>query len=55
MKTLSANKLFTLVQVGPMELKHRVVMAPLTRSRSVQPGSIPICASSPSVSIRVKT
>jgi 2,4-dienoyl-CoA reductase-like NADH-dependent reductase (Old Yellow Enzyme family) len=28
MKTLSANKLFTLVQVGPMELKHRVVMAP---------------------------
>ena len=41
MKTLSANKLFTLVQVGPMELKHRVVMAPLTRSRSVQPGSIP--------------
>ena len=41
MKTLSANKLFTLVQVGPMELKHRVVMAPLTRSRSVQPGAIP--------------
>src|SRR5580693_3430435 len=41
MKTLSTNKLFTLVQVGPMELKHRVVMAPLTRSRSVQPGSIP--------------
>ena len=24
-----------------MELEHRVVMAPLTRSRSVQPGSIP--------------
>ncbi len=24
-----------------MELDHRVVMAPLTRSRSVQPGSIP--------------
>src|SRR5258708_18305834 len=41
MKTLRANKLFTLVQVGHMELKHRVVMAPLTRSRSVQPGSIP--------------
>jgi N-ethylmaleimide reductase len=41
MKTLSTKKLFTLVQVGPMELKHRVVMAPLTRSRSVQPGSIP--------------
>jgi N-ethylmaleimide reductase len=41
MKTLSADKLFTPIQVGPMELKHRVVMAPLTRSRSVQPGNIP--------------
>src|SRR5580693_242219 len=41
MKTLSADKLFTPIQVGPMELKHRVVMAPLTRSRSVQPGAIP--------------
>src|SRR5882724_2706627 len=41
MKTLSADKLFTPIQVGPMELKHRVVLAPLTRSRSVQPGSIP--------------
>jgi 2,4-dienoyl-CoA reductase-like NADH-dependent reductase (Old Yellow Enzyme family) len=41
MKTLSANKLFTPIQVGPMELTHRVVMAPLTRSRSVQPGGIP--------------
>jgi N-ethylmaleimide reductase len=34
-------KLFTPVQLGPMHLKHRVVMAPLTRSRSVQPNSIP--------------
>jgi N-ethylmaleimide reductase len=41
MKTLSAKKLFTPVQVGSMELEHRVVMAPLTRSRSVQPGGIP--------------
>jgi 2,4-dienoyl-CoA reductase-like NADH-dependent reductase (Old Yellow Enzyme family) len=41
MKTLSANKLFTRVRVGSMELEHRVAMAPLTRSRSVQPGSIP--------------
>jgi N-ethylmaleimide reductase len=41
MKTLSADKLFTPIQVGPMTLKHRVVMSPLTRSRSVQPGSIP--------------
>src|ERR1700719_4157576 len=41
MKTASADQLFTPIQVGPMKLKHRVVMAPLTRSRSVQPGSIP--------------
>ena len=32
MNTLSANKLFTPIQVGAMELKHRVVMAPLTRA-----------------------
>ena len=41
MKTLTTNKLFTPIQVGLMELKHRVVMAPLTRSRSAQPGNIP--------------
>src|SRR5271155_5939392 len=41
MKTLTTNKLFTPIQVGPMELKHRVVMSPLTRSRSVQLGNIP--------------
>jgi N-ethylmaleimide reductase len=41
MKTLTTNKLFTPIQVGPMKLEHRVVMAPLTRSRSVQPGAIP--------------
>jgi N-ethylmaleimide reductase len=41
MKALSTKKLFTPIQLGPMELKHRVVMAPLTCSRSVQPGSIP--------------
>ncbi len=41
MTTLSANKLFTPIEVGRMELNHRVVMAPLTRSRAVQPGSIP--------------
>ena len=29
MKTLWTNKLFTPIQVGSMELKHRVVMAPL--------------------------
>src|SRR4029077_254409 len=41
MKTLTTNKLFTPIQVGSMGLKHRVVMGPLTRSRSVQPGNIP--------------
>src|SRR5277367_7154958 len=34
-------KLFTPVQLGSLKLKHRVVMAPLTRSRSEQPGGIP--------------
>jgi hypothetical protein len=33
--------LFTPVQIGPIILKHRVVMAPLTRSRSEQPGGHP--------------
>src|SRR6201981_2988819 len=41
MKTSTTNKLFTPIQVGPIELKHRVVMGPLTRSRSIQPGNIP--------------
>src|SRR6202051_1650577 len=41
MKTLATNTLFAPIQVGLMELKHRVVMGPLTRSRSVQPGNIP--------------
>ena len=35
------SHLFTPVQIGPITLKHRVVMAPLTRSRSEQPGNIP--------------
>jgi N-ethylmaleimide reductase len=30
-------KLFSPVQIGPMTLQHRVVLAPLTRSRSEQP------------------
>jgi N-ethylmaleimide reductase len=34
-------KLFAPVQLGSLKLKHRVVMAPLTRSRSEQPGGIP--------------
>jgi N-ethylmaleimide reductase len=41
MATDTKLKLFTPVQLGRLTLKHRVVMAPLTRSRSVQPDSIP--------------
>jgi N-ethylmaleimide reductase len=37
--TLSA--LFLPLNIGPITLKHRVVMAPLTRSRSEQPGDVP--------------
>jgi len=33
--------LFTPVQIGAIKLKHRVVMAPLTRSGSIQPASVP--------------
>jgi len=33
--------LFTPVQLGSLKLKHRVVMAPLTRSRAEQPGGVP--------------
>ncbi|BBL73566.1 alkene reductase [Methylomagnum ishizawai] len=33
--------LFTLFQLGPLTLKNRIIMAPLTRSRSQQPGNIP--------------
>src|ERR1700749_3843974 len=41
MQQITDRKLFTPVQIGPTILKHRVVMAPLTRSRSVQPGDVP--------------
>lgn len=41
MATQTHKALFTPVQIGPLSLKHRVVMAPLTRSRSTQPGDIP--------------
>src|ERR1700761_5980840 len=39
--TTTTLKLFTPVQVGPMTLSHRVVMAPLTRNRSQQPDGVP--------------
>ena len=35
------RKLFEPVKVGPHNLRHRVVMAPLTRSRASRPGNIP--------------
>ena len=34
-------KLYTPVHIGPIELAHRVVQAPLTRLRSDQPGDVP--------------
>jgi len=37
----STEKLFQPVKVGPFTLPHRLVMAPLTRSRARQPGNIP--------------
>jgi N-ethylmaleimide reductase len=40
MATIREKKLFSPVQIGPISLHHRVVMAPLTRSRSQQPGDI---------------
>jgi N-ethylmaleimide reductase len=41
MKATKESVLFTPVQLGAIKLKHRVVMSPLTRSRSVQPNSVP--------------
>jgi N-ethylmaleimide reductase len=38
---MTTSALFTPLNLGPLKLKHRVVMAPLTRSRSEQPGDIP--------------
>jgi len=35
------NHLFTPLQVGTYPLKHRVVLAPMTRLRTIQPGDIP--------------
>lgn len=35
------DPLFTPLKLGAIELEHRVVMAPLTRLRSAQPGNIP--------------
>jgi N-ethylmaleimide reductase len=41
MSTATEAKLFTPVSFGPMRLKHRVVMAPLTRSRAGKEDAVP--------------
>jgi N-ethylmaleimide reductase len=41
MSGTSSPNLLSPVQLGSLRLKHRVIMAPLTRSRSVQPDSVP--------------
>src|SRR6202045_1198685 len=40
-KSLSEETLVTPYQLGPYRLPHRIVMAPLTRSRARQPGNVP--------------
>ncbi len=41
MQETRTNSLFTPMRLGGLSLDHRIVMAPLTRSRSIQPDSIP--------------
>jgi len=41
MNVAKKHDLFSPIELGPTRLKHRVVMAPLTRGRSVQPDGIP--------------
>ena len=38
---MSDSKLYTPLQMGAFDLHHRVVLAPLTRMRSSQPGNLP--------------
>ena len=38
---MSINKLFSTTRIGPYDLRNRIVLPPLTRSRSSQPGNIP--------------
>lgn len=38
---MSINKLFSPTRIGPYDLRNRIVLPPLTRSRSSQPGNIP--------------
>ena len=41
MNVAKKHELFSPIELGPTRLNHRVVMAPLTRSRSIQPDGIP--------------
>ena len=41
MSITTTRKLFTPINLGAIQLGHRVVMAPLTRSRSTLPGNVP--------------
>jgi len=41
LENMTYEKLFTPQTLGNLELPHRIVMAPLTRSRSAQPGDVP--------------
>ena len=36
-----SQTLFTPLDLGGLTLPHRIVMAPLTRARSIQPGDVP--------------
>lgn len=38
---MNVNPLFEPFRLGSLELKNRIVLPPLTRSRSTQPGNIP--------------
>ncbi|MGJ8675535.1 MAG: alkene reductase, partial [Pseudoalteromonas sp.] len=38
---INTAPLFSSIELGPFTLKNRIVMPPLTRSRSTQPGNIP--------------
>ena len=38
---MSTSSLFHPLQLGPLQLPNRIVMAPMTRSRSSQPGDVP--------------
>jgi N-ethylmaleimide reductase len=37
----NTDALFLPYRLGPFNLRHRIVMAPLTRSRARQPGNVP--------------